>query len=91
VSNWLTAILVGGIVAMFVSPFILLVAWLPMRRKAAGEEVSRRERMAVLRNAGIALLAVVVVVAAGFLLLRKDAPPAPPPTPPGMSGGTAGS
>lgn len=75
-SDWASAMLIGGIVAVGMSPIILIFAWLPMRRKSAGDEVTPQQRMAVLRNTAIALILVAVIAASGFMILRKSAPPA---------------
>jgi hypothetical protein len=43
-----------------------------MRRKAADEEVTKQQRLAILRNTSLALLAIVLVVAVAFTILRKE-------------------
>jgi hypothetical protein len=70
--QWLTALLVGGIVAVGLAPFVLAFAWLPMRRKAVDEEVTREQRLAILRNTGLAMLGIVLIVAVAFTVLRKE-------------------
>lgn len=72
--DWLTAMLVGGIVGLGVAPLILVFAWLPMRRKSEGDEVTVAHRMAILRNTALAIVAVVIITSVGFMVLKKDAP-----------------
>lgn len=70
--QWLTALLVGGIVGVGLAPIVLAFAWLPMRRKAADEEVTQQQRMQILRNTGLALLAIIIAVAVAFTMLRRE-------------------
>jgi hypothetical protein len=70
-SDFSRALLIGGIVGLGLSPFILAIAWLPMRRRSADEEVSPEQRKAVLRNVIVGVVVVVAVAAGGFWFLEK--------------------
>lgn len=67
------ALLIGGIIGIGLSPIILAFAWLPMRRRAASDEITQKERMAVLRNVAIGVGVVVLIATAGFYWLSKTA------------------
>lgn len=98
-SDFKTALFIGALAAMVSAPFVLLIAWLPLRRKAEDDEVSHAERMAVLRNTLVAIVLVGAATTGAYLVFNEEGTGGPVEAtgtgggmgvPPGM-GGTTGS
>lgn len=87
-NDWMRALLIGGVVAMGLAPIVLLIVYVPLARRPAGEEVSRDERMAVLRRAVVAIAVIGGLATGAFFWLDRGAPD-PGVTAPGI-GGTSG-
>lgn len=71
-SEFKTALFVGAIGGMLVAPFVLLVAWLPLRRKSEADEISHEQRMAVLRNTAIVVVLAVAGISGAYLVFNEE-------------------
>lgn len=67
-----TAFFVGAIGGMLAAPFILLIAWLPLRRKSEADEVTHAERVAVLRNTIIIVALVFLGISGAYLVFNEE-------------------
>ena len=87
-NQWMRALLIGGVVAMGLAPIVLLIVYVPLSRRPAGEEVPREERLAVLKRAVAAIVVIGVIATGVFFWLDRGAPD-PGVAAPGI-GGTSG-